>query len=350
MISDRIVAGTATTGNRGPRHPPGTPGPLAGRGAPAGCHPAMLAAILTVLLWALSSLASSRCARLLGGPRANRWRLAIAVALLAAVVHPWFGLPGDGGTIAWLLLSGLIGLGLGDLCMFAAYERIGARLTVLMTQCLAVPVAAGLEWIWLGHGLTLPELGWIALILAGTTTALLPGSSIARPASLRLGLWCGLGSAIGLGVSGVVTRRAFADATAAGGFGDGLAAAYLRNLGGLAVVLGLLLAVPLLRRVSAGLDAQWQASQAVAEPDWRRGWPWLALTTLFGPTAGVACYQWALITTQAAHVQAILATLPVVLIPLAWWSEGDRPTWTAVGGGALAVGGAIGLALKVGHG
>ena len=48
------------------------------------------------------------------------------------------------------MLSGIIGMGIGDLGVYAALPLLGSRITVLMTQCLAAPIAAVGEWLWLG--------------------------------------------------------------------------------------------------------------------------------------------------------------------------------------------------------
>jgi drug/metabolite transporter (DMT)-like permease len=308
----------------------------------------MLPAVLTVLLWAVSATCSSRTARHLGGPRANRCRLAIAAVVLAVWVHGWIGMPA-GEAVPWLLLSGAIGLGLGDLAMFAAYERIGARLTVLMTQCLAVPVAGLLEWVWLGHGMQPAEIGWCALICAATAVALIPGCHLPAGGGRSIGYACGILSAIGLGIAGVISRRAFTleDAHLTG-FDGGVAAAYLRNLGGLGCALLALLLVPVAARIGGSVTRMWHRSQAVERPEWRAGMPWLLGSALVGPTLGVICYQWALTGHLAGPVQAILATLPVVVLPMAWWAEGDRPSPLAVGAGLVAVAGAICLALRIG--
>jgi len=64
-----------------------------------------------------------------------------------------------------------------------------------------------------------------------------------------------------------------------------------------------------------------------------------------GPALGVSCYQWALMSKQTSVVLPIVATTPLVVMPLAHYLEGDRITWRTVLGGILAVAGVIGLTL-----
>jgi drug/metabolite transporter (DMT)-like permease len=81
-------------------------------------------------------------------------------------------------------------------------------------------------------------------------------------------------------------------------------------------------------------------------PDnWRKAWPLLVANSLAGPTLGVTCYQWALIGSPTHIALPIIATTPLMVIPLAHFIDGERVTKRAVGGGVLAVGGVIGLAL-----
>ena len=113
-------------------------------------------ALLTAALWSASSIASARTAKMLGGVRANCARLLLAVFLLGLGIWCWhgFSFPVQGW---WFVLSGAIGLGLGDIALFSAYARLGARLPALFTHCLGAPLGAALEWLWLGTPCTWPK-------------------------------------------------------------------------------------------------------------------------------------------------------------------------------------------------
>ena len=294
----------------------------------------MFASFLTTILFSLSVIFASRSAKLLGGTRANLSRIVLATCFLAVWAHG-FGRGLDGPSLPWFFFSGCVGFGLGDMALFAALPRIGPRLAILITQCLAAPLAAVVEWAWLGTKLTTAELWCAVVILAGVAVALAPdrGAKIPRRV-FWIGVLAGVGSAFGQGMGAVISRKANEVAEHAHFPIDGGSAAYQRIIGGLLVTL---IAFVFLRR-----------KKLEAEPRWRAAAPWTVANALAGPAIGVGCFQWALATTPSGVVLPIVATSPVVTIILAWFIDGTRPTRRAVAGGLIAVVGAV--ALKRLHG
>jgi drug/metabolite transporter (DMT)-like permease len=301
----------------------------------------MLPAFLTTVLFSVSVVTANRTTRALGGMTANFYRLVLATAFLALWAHT-LGQGFSGGAAGWFFLSGMIGFGLGDLALYQALPRIGARLTILLVQCLAAPFAALAEWTWLGTALTGPQILWGLIILAGVALAVAPSDHlhIARRA-LVAGLVLGIIAALGQGLGAVVSRKAYAVIGTGLPQLDGLTAAYQRILGGLLVGAPPALWLMLRERARAGTPDAPGASGA------GRGvvWPWVVANSLAGPTVGVGCYQWALATEASGIVLPIVATTPIVVIPFAYLLEGDRPSLRSLLGGFLAVAGAVGLAL-----
>ena len=291
----------------------------------------MFASFLTTILFSLSVIFASRSAKLLGGTRANLSRIVLATGFLAVWAHG-FGAGFHGPARWWFFFGGCVGFGLGDMALFAALPRIGPRLAILITQCLAAPLAAVVEWAWLGTMLTAAELWCAVAILAGVAVALAPdrGAKIPRRV-FWIGVLAGVGSAVGQGLGAVISRKANVVATLAHFPIDGGSAAYQRIVGGLLVTL---IAFVFLRR-----------QKLEAEPQWRAAAPWTVANALAGPAIGVGCFQWALATTPSGVVLPIVATSPVVTILLAWCIDGTRPTRRAVAGGLIAVAGAVALKL-----
>ena len=296
----------------------------------------MFASFLTTILFSLSVVFAARTARMLGGPAANLARISLATVLLAGWAHT-FGAGLRGESLPWFFLSGVIGFGLGDMALFGALPRIGPRLAILLTQCLAAPIAAVAEWAWLGTTLRAVDLACAAVILAGVVVALAPDRGIeVDRRTFWIGALFGVGSALGQAFGAVLSRKAN-DVAALTHFPiDGGTAAYQRAIGG---VLLTVLAFWLMRKSRA-------ADDAVRPPgSWRAAWPFVVANALAGPAIGVGCYQWALRTTPSGIVLPIIATSPLVTIVLSFFLDGLRPTRRAVLGGLVAVGGAVALKL-----
>lgn len=299
----------------------------------------MLPAILTAFLFAISASSAERSTRLLGGSVANLARLILAGVFLACWAHG-FGQGITEGAFPWFFLSGVVGFGFGDLALYRAYPRLGARLTVLLCLCLAAPLGALFEWLWLGTGLTVPQVVWGTAILVGVALALAPNKrEAARARSWGTGIFMGLIAAAGQGCGAVLTRKAFNVAEQAGLHVDGGTAAYQRILGGLLLTVLVLLVHHRLR--SARIRTVMKPSILPPPRPWRQAAPWVLANSLSGPTIGVACYSWALAVAPTGIVLAIVATTPLIVIPFAMVLEGERPRIYSLVGGAIAVCGAV---------
>jgi len=298
----------------------------------------MFASLLTAFLWALSGIFARRSSLYLGSQRANLARQSLALVLLGLWAHT-LGQGLHGVSLGLLFLSGVIGFGLGDWALFEAFPRIGSALTMLLSQCLAAPIAAVIEWFWLGTVMTVPQMLSSAVILVGVALAIAPAHESDIPVGHRFtGIIFGVLAAFGQAGGAVMSRCAFhlADQT---GFGlDGITAAYQRLWGGVLCIAALVLIRQIFR--------SWKKPETVApRPDWKQGWPWMAANALAGATLGVSCYQWALKSTPSSIVLPIVATTPLIVMLIAFAFEGIKPSRRTVIGAILAVIGVVILIL-----
>ncbi len=302
----------------------------------------MVASFLAAFFFALNATCASHSVRAIGTLRANLGRLIVAAVVLALFAHT-VGHGFASASLGWFLLSGVIGMGLGDLGVYGALPFLGSRLTVLMTQCLAAPIAALGEWLWLGTRLTGLQIFWGGVILAGVAVAIMPSRS--NPPHVRVrpvGFLLGFLAAAGQGFGALVSRKGVTVAAAAGehvaNVTFGLNAAYHRIIAGLAFTALWFLVLRWFRRTPA--------VPAASPAERRTGRLWLLANGLAGPVAAVGCYQWALATTPGGLVLPIAATAPLLSIPIAYWLEGDRPKRRAIVGAFIAVAGCIALTLN----
>jgi drug/metabolite transporter (DMT)-like permease len=302
----------------------------------------MLAALLAAILFAVSAICGYRSTRQIGGAEANFWRIVGALIFLALWAH-LFGTGLAGAGFSFFVLSGFFGIGLGDTGYFQALPRLGSRRAVLLTQCFIAVFAVLLEWIWLGTRLTAAELCCIAAILSGVVIALAPGDHAKIP---RRVLWTGIAftvfAAFASALGAVLSRKAYFTAHEAGEHPDPGTTGYQRVLGGLLIPAIILLV------------AKWESAHAhgpafsgdtlhISREKWKRIWPWVVGNSLAGQTLGVTCVQWALEKTPAAIVMAVVATTPVILLPMTRIVENEKIGLRSLAGALIAVGGVAGL-------
>jgi len=305
----------------------------------------VFAAFLSTLLFSISVISGHRTAKLIGGVEANFWRLTLATLFLST----WAFTGGhgvNGAGFPLFFLSGLIGIGVGDAGLFQALPRLGSRLSLLLMQCLTAPIAALIEWLWLGTTLSPTQITGVLVILAGVTVALIPGEhlTIPRPQLVTGGLFALIG-AMGNALGVVLSRKAYAVTHANQESLDGGTAAFQRILGGL-LIAALLLLIAKRQFIRLPRTTNDHTAAPSVRDKWRRIWPWVAMNSLAGQTLGVSCLQWALETTPTGIVMSIVALTPLTVMPLARIFEGEKITARSLLGGAIAVAGVVMLTLS----
>lgn len=272
----------------------------------------VLAALAGALCWTLASSLWRRLPTALSASQLNLLKNALALLLLL----PLLGASGVGSRWSdpwafWLLVaSGVLGIAIGDSLFFAALRRIGTRRTLTLDAG-GPAVTALLGMAALAESPSL--LQWLGIALITAALALVAGRDAGAPRSRDWGLGVALAlGALACGSGGAVLARA---ALRSGAI-DPMQAAALRLLAATLVLLPLL--PSLLKRRQGPLPR-------------RRRWPLGILATLLGTSAGIALQQTALQQLPGALAVSLLATAPVMALPLASL-EGDRPGWR----GALA--------------
>lgn len=277
------------------------------------------------LCWTLASQIWRRLPTSLDAARLNLLKNLIASALLLppALFSGWRLPPASG---ALLVLSGVVGIALGDTLFFAALRRLGTRRALTLDAGgPAVTTLAGLTF--LGE---VPRTGqWLGVGLISAAVVLVARQGAGRGAPPRPGL-DGLGVLLGIaallcGSSGALLARAALRA----GDAAPLQAATLRLLAASLAMLPLLRGMPLpgRRPLPAG-----------------RRWTWMLLATLLGTSLGILLQQAALAGLPGGMAVALLSTAPVMALPLARL-EGDRPGLT---GWLAALAAVAGVSLVVG--
>ncbi len=305
----------------------------------------MIPALLTAFLFACSAIFGQRAAKLFGPLRANAIRLSIACALLGILTWITDGIQGHSSwhpaVFPALFLSGAVGFGFGDIGLFLAYPRLGARLTILINFSLATLFAAWGDQALLGEHLTLPQWSGVVMVLAGLGLALWPAG---QPGLRARAPWSGLcfatlagaGQGFGTTLSGWANRVAEQQQVSI----HGISQAFQRSTA------GVLVAVTVWAVWRTWLKKPAPVSTASLPVRRKHAGFWMTGAALFGPVAGVSCYQWARMQLPSAVVVAIVATSTLWVIPLAKMIDQDHPTRRQVAGTLVAVAGIAVLYLR----
>lgn len=282
-----------------------------------------LAALAAALLWALASVVYGRIGQQVAPLGLNFSKGIIAIALLIVTLL----LQGDtrptmnGSSLGLLLLSGVVGIGLGDTVYFEALRDLGARRALLL-EALAPPITALLALVFLQEILDPGAYLGIVLAIAGVTWVIserLPGSPAPLAHPLR-GIGFGLLAALGQAGGAVLSRAALAGTAI-----NPLWAALLRISAGVLILLIWGLARQQLAQWFKGLNS-------------RRLLTALVLAAFSGTYLGIWLQQIALKYTAAGIAQTLTATSPLFVLPIAA-ALGDVISIRAVLGVLVAVGG-----------
>jgi len=214
----------------------------------------------------------------------------------------------------------------------------------LLVQCFIPLFAILIEWLWLGTKLTGVELFCVAVILIGVALALAPGDHAKIPPRQ---LWIGIFATVFAGfcsaLGAVLSRKAYFVAHAANEFPDPGTTGYQRVLGGI-LIPAIILIVVKSRSARAHGGIFEEKTFHVSREKWLRIWPWVLGNSLAGQTLGVTCVQWALEKTPAGIVMAVVATTPIMLLPMTRIVEKEKIGIRSLLGALIAVAGVIGLA------
>lgn len=309
-----------------------------------------MAALAAALCWTLASGLWRRLPTSLGSGQLNLLKnlVALALQLPLLLVLVGVGAAGSGGAgpVLLLLLSGVVGIALGDSFYLAALRRLGTRraltfdaagpaLSAIFAALLLAEVPAPRQWL----GIALISL---AVLLVATQAPL--QSPTTAPALASAPAPTGLPGATGTEDSRLHGQRRLGIALALAAVGCGVAAALLSRAALRQGQFSPLLSATL--RLGAAalvmLPMVWRLPAPARRPlPPRRRWPLLLLATLLGTCAGLVLQQAALAQLKGGLAVALLSTGPVLAVPLAPL-EGDRPGPLGLAAALLAV---VGVAL-----
>jgi drug/metabolite transporter (DMT)-like permease len=285
-----------------------------------------LAALSAALIWAIASFVYVMMGRQIPPLVLNLSKCTIAIlfSLLTLMILGDLTLsfsPQNGGMLplGLLLTSGALGIGLGDTAFFSSLNCLGARRSLLI-EALAPPLAALFAALFLNE--TLSYKAWIGIFLTvgGVTWVVLERVPDDFQGQLRpwRGIGFGLFSALAQALGAVLSRAALAETNVSPLWGS------LIRL--LASVFTLLILLSFQRQT-------WSEFQPLRD----RRFLLILIVTSFGSTyLGIWLQQTALKLTATGIAQALTATSPLFVIPIALFMK-EKVSLRSIFGAVLAL-------------
>ncbi len=282
-----------------------------------------IAALSAATCWAIGSIVSVMPVERLGTIGFNRVRMLIVFAMLGSYVSifgGWETIRQD--QIAEILLSGLIGILLGDTALFATMNRLGPRRTAILFSTNA-PMSTLLGWIFLGEALSPTALVGTLFVIAGVILAIVYGKrrdqmhkweEVKGP--LIIGVGIGLLAALGQSVGSLIAKPIMVSGA------DPFAVSAMR-VGITALGLVILSSAPV-----QAFKLRNKLNTTIVTH--------ILISGFLGMCVGMTLILYALAKGDVGIVATLSATTPVIMLPFMWMRTKERP---AIGAwiGALIV-------------
>lgn len=286
------------------------------------------AALVTSCLLTFNSILFTEAGRRIGSMNVNAYRIIMAVGFLFTAHFAFLGdlLPVVGfEQWLWVGLSGVVGLGIGDFCLFAAFVIIGPRRSVLM-MALSPVFAFIAAFLVLGEVIFLPSVVGVVITLSGVFWVILEREeeTMENPVSGKK-MWGVLLALVG--AAGQGTGLAFAKKGMYYGMDvalNPLSATLIRMIFGALFIWASILISGRIGKIRRALDN-------------KKGIKYTAAGAFVGPFLAVTFSMVAIAYTEAGIAQTLMSLMPVFIIPVVWVLYGQKTSLRGMLGAVVAV-------------
>jgi drug/metabolite transporter (DMT)-like permease len=290
-----------------------------------------LSALLTSFLWSGSSLTFAAAAKRVGSLQLNIDRLILASLFLLITVLSFNLIHSLSFTqVTALAVSGIIGLVIGDSFLFASYNHIGARLSMLI-MALAPGMSAVLAYFTLGETLSAWGITGMLVTLAGIAIVVLERKEI--PSSgykiSKTGYFYGFMGALGQAAGLLIAKFAFEEGPI-----NGFAATFIRIISATILILPVSL---MFRRYKNPIKVYSADRKALSST---------LAGTILGPFLGITASLIAVANTKVGIASTLMSLMPVIMLPMLKYIYKEKLGLRAVIGAVVAVAGIAILFLR----
>ncbi|EEX93449.1 putative permease of the drug/metabolite transporter [Vibrio orientalis CIP 102891 = ATCC 33934] len=281
-------------------------------------------ALAAAFLWAVASILSVVPAQHLGTFAYSRWRMgctSLILGSMALYTGGWSSV--ETSAISAMMLSGVIGIFIGDTALFACLNRMGPRQAGLLFSCHAV-FSAVLGYFLFSETMTSVELLGSLLVFSGVLTAIFfgrRGQTNNQLESIKGKVWVGIGlgllAALCQALGGIIAKPIMQTNI------DPVAASAMRMMTAFAAHCLFFFTGAKLARATQPMNIKIFSITA--------------LNGFLAMAVGMTLILYALQEGNVGMVALLSSTTPIMLLPILWIYSGKRPNRFAWIGAIVAV-------------
>ena len=289
-----------------------------------------ISALVTACLWSVTSFLFAFAAEKVGSVQVNINRIILAAIILFFIV----ALSGIDYTMStsqvyYLIISGVVGLVIGDSFLFKSYQLIGARLGMILMS-LVPAISTILAWMFLNEYIT--PLGIIGMFVTISGVVLVVTEKAEKSLKRNFnksGILYGILGAAGQAGGLILAKFAFAE-----GYVNGFVASFARlSSAGIIILIGGLL-LHRYKNPAATYKNQMPALKATIA------------ATILAPVLGVTLSLVAIEFTKVGIASTLMGLVPIIMLPISKFYYKEKFSARAVSGAFIAVAGVIILFLR----
>lgn len=281
-----------------------------------------LSALLTAFLWSGTSLAFSAAAEKIGSLQLNINRMIFAaVFLILTIVIMGYKFDLTVTQYKNLVISGVIGLVIGDTFLFKSYRIIGARISMLL-MALSPAMSALLAFVFLDEKISFLGIIGIIITTSGIALVILDRKSGSKYKITVMGIIYGLLGAMGQAGGLIFAKFAFEE-----GHITGFIATFIRVSSAAIILLPVLMLIRKYKNPFSLFNKERSA---------------LGITligTILGPYLGITFSLIAIENTKVGIAATLMSTMPIIMLPMIRFIYKEKLFWRSITGAILAVAG-----------
>lgn len=290
-----------------------------------------ISALTTAVCWSFTAYAFTDASRRVGSVQVNIDRMFLASVILLVIIFVFgISLNLTFYQIGNLILSGFVGLILGDSFLFKSFQLIGARIGIILMALVPV-ISTILAVFFLDEIIAFAGLFGMLLTISGILLVVFEKNQDGKNnlSANKLGILYGI-----LGALGQASGLIFAKFAFQAGELNGFSASFIRLSSSTIILFPVII---FFRKYKNPLKLYTINPKAFKS---------VLIGTTFGPVAGITLSLVAIANTKVGIASTLMTMMPIIMLPIAKYYFKEKINWKAVVGAFIAVAGAAIIFLR----